>query len=582
MRSDRFLSLTLGIILLGSIASAGRASWQPDQRLTNDDGRSGLSTGNAHCVAVDSSGRVHVVWHDDTPGNYEIEYAVIDSASAWPPQPRRLTFNSGISREPSIAVLPDTSIFVAWVDDSGRPASTVTFCRFYPRVPGTIDSGLVSIGTTPCSSPCVAVGGDSVVHVVWTQSTGQAADVICRDWKQGWLGDPLALTSGVGTCVSATVAADSLGNAHVAWANNLLGNYEIYYRKFTPGVGWSNTFQVSTSGILAWSPSIGADRNGNAYLVWSDKKDGNFEIYFRRYLDGIGWGNQKRLSYNPAVSGNPSVAVDGDGNLHMVWEDFRDGNDEIYYREITNLEGPGWDPIETRLTVDGSTSWDPSVAADRRGNVHVVWADNRDLNFEIYYKLGIRPVPVGMDLIDFTAESVPGGVMLNWQMDSFGGVAFFDVYREEEGGKTRTRITNESLFAENEFLDSNARAGITYLYFLGILDGKEESLFGPVTVTYLPPPAPSTERLAVWPNPSRGAIRVSFAPERADAPFRLSVVDVTGRTVGVIASGTTSGEAVNFPWNPVNTGGTALSPGVYFVSLEMPGDCIRKKVVLLR
>ena len=582
MKSGKFLSSALGLLLFVSLTSSTHASWQSDRRLTLGAGRSGLSTGNAHCVAADSLGNIHVVWHDDEAGNYEIEYAMFDSLSAWPPQPRRLTTNSGISRDPSLVVMPDTSVFVVWLDDSNGSVSSVSFARFYPHADALLDSGLVSTGTLACSSPCVALASDSSVHVVWTQSTGHASDVFYREWKNGWIGDPLDLVSGSGTCVSASVASDGLGNVHVVWTNNILGNYEIYHTTYAPGSGWSSIFQVSKSGLLAWSPSVGVDADGNAYVVWSDKRNGNFEIYFRRYLYGIGWGYEKRLSYNSSISTNPSVTVDREGNLHIVWEDFRNGNDEIYYRRVSSSEGSGWDPVETRLTSDAATSWDPSVVAGRSGDVHVVWADNRDLNFEIYYKLGIQPVLVGMDLLALDAECTTEGILVRWEMDSQGSIAFFDIYREDDTGSSLTKITQESLFGEEEFLDTHVSTGVTYQYFLGILEGDEQVLYGPVSIRYLPPSAAASPRLAVWPNPSRGPISVTFTAEKSETPFRLALVDVAGRTVGKIASGSASVGVTSLPWDPVKTFGLSISPGVYFVTLEMGGERFEKKVVFIK
>ena len=584
MKSDRFLSLTLGVLLFAWPYSGAQASWQPDKRLSFDSGRSGLSTGNAHCVAVDTLGNVHVVWHDDTPGNYEIEYVIFDSLSAWPPTPRRLTTNSGASLDPSAATMPDTSIFVVWVDDSERPAPSVNFARFYPHVAVLLDSGFVSTEIFPCSGPCVAVASDSSVYVAWAQNTGQVSDIFCREWHNGWVGGPSDLSSSQGMCVGASVAADGLRNVHVVWADNVTNHYEIYYRKYTPGLGWNGTFQVSKSMVLAWTPSVTADKDGNVYVVWVDRRDGNFEVYLRRYLYGIGWGNEKRLSYNGGVSSNPSVAVDSEENLHIVWEDFRNGNEEIYYRGITNREGPGWDPVETRLTNDGATSWDPSVAADRFGNVHVVWADNRDSNFEIYYKLGIKSVPVSIDLLALYAESVTEGVAVRWEVTFEGNVAFFDVYRKDDDGDSLVKVTREPLFAQNEFLDTHVSSGVTYQYFLGIWqgEGEEQALFGPVSVTYFPPFAATLPHLAVWPNPSTGAIRVSFAAKRDNAPFKLTLIDVNGRVVGDIASGAASVGVTSFPFDLLKNPARSLSPGIYFVSLEMDGKLFEKKIVLLK
>jgi len=383
--------------------------------------------------------------------------------------------------------------------------------------------------------------------------------------------------------VSASVATDAIGNVHVVWADNMVDNYEIYYRKFTAGLGWGSVFQVSKSSALAWSPSIGVDPDGNAYVVWSDKRDGNFEIYLRRYLEGVGWGAEKRMSYNSAVSSNPSAAVDPQGNLHVVWEDYRYGNEEILYRCVSSREGPGWDPLETRLTNDLSTSWDPSVAADPSGNVHVVWADNRDLNFEIYYKFGLKSVTVGIELQAFYAECTPDGVLLRWETGTEASGSLVDVYRRDDDLATPAKISSAPLFAVKEFLDTGVSEGTTYQYFIGIWENKdgEQLLFGPVSVTYKSP-AVGAPYLAAWPNPFSGPLNLKFAAEGENLPFKLTLLDVNGRVVAEIASGVISSRVMSFPWDPSRTSNDRLSPGIYFVSLETGGKRLEKKVVFLK
>jgi hypothetical protein len=175
-------------------------------------------------------------------------------------------------------------------------------------------------------------------------------------------------------------------------------------------------------------------------------------------------------------------------------------------------------------------------------------------------------------------------VVLRWKASFDGGIAFFDVYREDENDSSLTKITQESLFAKNEFLDTNVRNGVTYQYFLGVWEGEgqEQTLFGPVSVTYLSPLAVTSPRLAVWPNPSTGSIKVAFAVEKDNVPFRLAVLDVSGRTVGEIGSGMASIGITSLLWNPVEIPGRPLSPGIYFVLLEMDGKRFEKKVVFLK
>ncbi len=69
--------------------------------------------------------------------------------------------------------------------------------------------------------------------------------------------------------------------------------------------------------------------------------------------------------------------------MHTVWVDDRDGDNEVYYKRSTN-GGISWE-ADTRLTNNSTNSQYPSVAVSGSA-VHVVWNDDRDGNVEIYYK----------------------------------------------------------------------------------------------------------------------------------------------------------------------------------------------------
>jgi len=92
---------------------------------------------------------------------------------------------------------------------------------------------------------------------------------------------------------------------------------------------------------------------------------------------------------------NPSLAVDNDGNIHIAWQDY------------TNYDGAGtgWDIFYKRWD-ESSSSWTvtefistesteepdyPSLAVDSDGNVHVAWQDETDYasagtDWDIFYK----------------------------------------------------------------------------------------------------------------------------------------------------------------------------------------------------
>jgi len=67
------------VIVFSFSAQVARAQWTPAKRLTWNSGFSYFPT-----IAVDSTGNLHVVWQDDTPGNPEIFYKKgTDAGSVW-------------------------------------------------------------------------------------------------------------------------------------------------------------------------------------------------------------------------------------------------------------------------------------------------------------------------------------------------------------------------------------------------------------------------------------------------------------------------------------------------------------------
>ena len=99
-----------------------------------------------------------------------------------------------------------------------------------------------------------------------------------------------------------------------------------------------------------------------------------------------GWQPEVRLTSNDAVSFTAPnnakwLAVDLVGNLHVVWLDERDKNFEIYHKMRA---GGLWQPDE-RITSDPAYSARPNLAVDASGWLHLAWNDERDGNKEIYH-----------------------------------------------------------------------------------------------------------------------------------------------------------------------------------------------------
>jgi hypothetical protein len=71
-------------------------------------------------MAIDSSNRIHIVWHDFTPNDFyaEIYYKrSTDGGTTWLPA-QRMTWTSGSSFSPAIAAVSSQTIHVVWDDDT--------------------------------------------------------------------------------------------------------------------------------------------------------------------------------------------------------------------------------------------------------------------------------------------------------------------------------------------------------------------------------------------------------------------------------------------------------------------------------
>ena len=115
------------------------------------------------------------------------------------------------------------------------------------------------------------------------------------------------------------------------------------------------------------------------------------------------WQPDVRLTNDPALSytsyNNAWCIASSENVMHVVWYDSREWDFEIYYKRSTD-GGVNWE-ADTRLTNNSADSYFPSISVYGQG-VHVVWQDNRDGNAEIYYKRNPTGNPIG--IININAE----------------------------------------------------------------------------------------------------------------------------------------------------------------------------------
>ncbi len=383
------------------------AQWEPDVRLTNAAGDSYTSPNNAWCVAA-SRDTVHVVWQDNRDGNPEIYYKRSTNAGISWGADTRLTNNSAVSTYPSVTVSgspPLADVHVVWTDTRDGNDEIYYKRSTNAGVSWGADTQLTN-NTSSSFDPSVIVSGSlpmAYVHVVWTDERDGNLEIYYKrstDRGISW-GPDTRLTNNPVFSYAPSVSVSgspTTGVVHVVWMDNRDGNYEIYYKRSTDaGVSWATTdTRLTSNSAQSWYPSVTVSGTV-VHVVWMDNRSGLYDIYYKRSTDGgVSWGadTQLRGSYN--FSKFPSVTVSG-SVVHVVWEDNRDQNYEIYYKQSTD-GGTNWG-ADTRLTYNSAMSRFSSVSVSGSppmADVHVVWSDYRDGNSEIYYKPNPTGNPIGI------------------------------------------------------------------------------------------------------------------------------------------------------------------------------------------
>jgi hypothetical protein len=204
-------------------------TWEEDWFVTSNSGESVNPA-----LAVDSADNPHLVWSDDTDGNYEIFYKKSkDRGVTWSSR-KKLTRTSTYSGYPDIAV-------------------------------DSLDN----------------------LHVVWSEDINGNGDIFYKKGTDAGATWPLGrrLTNTAAGSEHPAIAIDSSNHIHVVWSDATSGNMEIYYRKSTNGgATWTPSQRLTWTSGGSYFPDLTIDSGGNLHVVWHDSTPGNREIYYKKYV----------------------------------------------------------------------------------------------------------------------------------------------------------------------------------------------------------------------------------------------------------------------------------------------------------
>jgi len=189
------------------------------------------------------------------------------------------------------------------------------------------------------------------------------------------------------------ISYSTWGEGVVVWADFRNKNWDIYGQRINASGGLVGTnFKVNDDiGTTAQAaPRVSASSDGWFVVVWYDLRSGNYDIYAQLYdslAHKVGTNTKINTDVGTSRQAFPDVASDGRGHFTVVWVDWRNGvypgNPDIYACKLdTDMVAM---TSNIRLNMDGTTraQRDPSIAADRLGNVAIVWGDSTSQSWNV-------------------------------------------------------------------------------------------------------------------------------------------------------------------------------------------------------
>jgi hypothetical protein len=390
--------LTAFLIALVLAAPVG-AQWQFEAALDVTGPRNAfhhIEASGRQALAV-STGRVAVAWEDDRSGMPHC-YLAIKAANA--AAFNEIVFGQGECYAPGLAALPDGRFAAIWEDEAGVSAALVDAVGLGPIAHLAPAGGQGALAWHPQHGLLAAWSQpDGRWRRVWLNRLGIDGNLLSAATK--W---PTDAQSPKDDQMYPALAADGSGHT-VAWEDRRLGHTVVYASRGQSGANWSTPARISQNqtgkaqgtdlgrGTGAMRPALAA-HGDRLTAVWLDKRDflSGYDVYAASAgADGQFGKNMKvQDSFGDAIAQwHPAAAGNLRGDLAVIWDDDRDGNSDLW---LSWLSGDGYaDNVAAAAGPDAQS--DPAIAFDVDGNLHLAWVDKQaDGRSGIRYRRG-KPAP---------------------------------------------------------------------------------------------------------------------------------------------------------------------------------------------
>ena len=285
---------------------------------------------------------------------------------------------------PAVALGPNGAAIAAWQDyrasPPGNPTSQIDiYASRRDPTTGTWNANVRvnDVATGQQYKPSVAVGPNNDAYAVWVDNRNSRPDIYFskRSAATGvW--SPNVRVNSVTSFQSQdypAIAVSPSGDAIAVWYRAANNKLNIWSARLAAGAStWGPEIRVTSSQTNPkQEPEVAFGPNGTAHAVWMDPAAGNADIWYASVPAGSStWSAATKVSDDPgtAFQGTADIAVDGSGNVTVVWTDRRATPYQLRARRLPS--GGTWAPSVV-VAADGGNS--PSLTVRTDGRAYVAW-----------------------------------------------------------------------------------------------------------------------------------------------------------------------------------------------------------------
>jgi len=298
--------------------------------------------------------------------------------------------------------------------------------------------GEISLAT-PASSqlngyrPATFQDTDGKLHMVWSGDGNKGGQLYYSVMTNSQASTPELIVQNSQGILNPDIAVSSDGKIYIVYETKETAESGIGF-VYKTSLGWSVP-QIVAMDAKSKRPRVAIDVQGNVVVVWEDYRFGQPDIFVKAWDKSIlRWGSEVRLSYSTTGSINPSVSQYLD-YIFIAWtERFTTGRSGI---RIMSYHIPSGRLSATISVTDADAQLFPNfpdVLVNVAGKVFVVWQNNIMGRFEIQGRVFSTNLFAITDVLTLTyshgcarypvlSESVTGNVHVVWQ-DSLTDISY--------------------------------------------------------------------------------------------------------------------------------------------------------------